>query len=141
MGLSTYVFLLFGISVAFYFLGSTPLLFSTLGCSTAGPSASCEAGKDVGYTVITNIINAIKGNPVTTGLIGITIISSLLLGGTFIVVYVVPILILIAVADFFLLPTDFIFSDALPIEIRIVVFGFMNLMLVMTIVGFIRGGE
>ena len=87
------------------------------------------------------IINAIKGNPVTTGLIGITIISSLLLGGTFIVVYVVPILILIAVADFFLLPTDFIFSDALPIEIRIVVFGFMNLMLVMTIVGFIRGGE
>lgn len=140
MGLTTYAFILFGISVAFFFLGAKPMMLSSLGCDTT-EQTQCTSSQDIGYTVITDIINVLKENPIATGLIGATIISSLLLGGTFIVMYVVPILILVALSNFFLLPVDFIYSNAMPFEIRVIIFGFINLMLVLTIVGFIRGGE
>lgn len=142
MGLQTYVFLLFGISIAFYFLGSTPMMFSQLGCDiNNNATTTCTPSKSLAEDFITDIINAIANNPIVLGLLGISIVSSILIGGTFIVVFAVPAIMLLVAANFYLLPTDFMYNEALPFEIRLIFFGFMNLMLIMIIITFIRGGE
>ena len=139
MGLTTYVMLMFGISIAFFFLGFAPPLFASAGCNTA--STTCAPADNLAYTVINNILNAIISNPAATGLAGVAVVTSIILGGSFVVIYIIPALILIAVANFVFLPTSFMFSDVLPIEIRLIVLAFLNLLLILTIVSFVRGGE
>lgn len=140
MGLTTYVFLLFGISIAFFFLGFSPPLLSALGCDTT--LDTCTPSQTLSNQVLSSIFNSLSNNAAALGLIGgAAIVSGLLLGGSFVIMYVGPILIFMAVANLVLLPTDFLYTNALPIEIRMIVLGFLNLLLVLIIVAFIRGGE
>ena len=138
MGLTTYAFLLFGISLAFYFAGSVPPMFAVLGCDTS--AQTCASTDTIGTNLISSILTSIANNP-SIALGGVVfLVSAVLLGGSFIVIYTIPILLIIA-ANLFLLPTSFLFSDALPFEIRLIVGGFLNLMLIMTMISFIRGGD
>lgn len=139
MGLTTYVMLLFGISIALFFLGYKPLMFTMLQCDTTAPT--CDPNVNYGYNALNNILTSIVTNPLVLGLAGIGIVSGILLGGTFAVVYVIPILILFAITNFVLLPTDFLLNSVLPWEIKAIILGFLNLMLLLTIVSFVRGGE
>ena len=138
MGLTTYAFLLFGISIAFYFAGSVPPMFAVLGCDTT--TQVCASTDTIGTNLISSILNTIVNNP-SIALGGIVfLVSAIILGGSFIVIYTIPILLILA-ANLFLLPTSFLFSDAIPFEIRLVVGAFLNLMLIMTMLSFIRGGD
>lgn len=139
MGITTYVMILFGISIAMFFIGYKPLLFGLLQCPTG--AVICDPNQNYGYDVLNNILQSIVSNPAIVGVAGLSILTSVLLGGSFAVMYLIPILILFAVSNFLLLPTDFLLSTAMPMEIKIIILGFMNLMLLLTIITFIRGGE
>lgn len=88
-----------------------------------------------------NILQSIVNNPAILGVAALSIITPILIGGSFAVMYLIPILILFAVSNFLLLPTDFLLSTAMPTEIKLIIMGFMNLLLLLTIITFIRGGE
>ena len=139
MGLTTYVFLLFGISVALYLAGFHGALFTMMNCSSTATSCTPQA---LGWGILGQIMTAIMSNPIMSivGAAGL-LITGYLLGGNFIVLYVVPIILLETVANFILLPTDFIFSQSFPPEISLIILGFMNILLLLTIITFIRGGD
>jgi hypothetical protein len=139
MGLQTYVFFLFGISIALFFLGYQPLIFTMLQCGS--DATTCSPTTNFAYTALNELITSIVTNPLVLGIAGIGVISGVLLGGTFAVVYIIPILMIFVLSNFLLLPTDFLLTSGLPWEINMIILGFMNLMLLMTIISFARGGE
>ena len=139
MGLVTYAMLLFGISIAFFFIGSAPPMFAAVGCDTT--LDTCTPSDTLGTEFLNSIIDMILNNPMTALLGAVAIVTAVLIGGSFVVIYLIPALLLMVAANFFLLPTSFLFTDALPFEIRVIVLGFLNLMLIMTIITFVRGGE
>ena len=59
MGLTTYVMLLFGISIALFFLGSKPMLFNMMECTD--PDV-CDPSVSSGSNVVNNILDGIINN-------------------------------------------------------------------------------
>jgi hypothetical protein len=140
MSLQTYVFLLFGISIALFFAGYKPLMFSMLQCDTTQPT--CNPDVNYGYNAINNLFNSLLNAPTLLGIIGVTAITGVLLGGSFGVVYTIPIIIVVVtLSNFILLPTDFLLDVSLPWEIKAIMIGFFNLLLLLALISFIRGGE
>lgn len=146
MGLTTYIFILFGISIAFYFAGYQPLLFQLFQCPAAGTPgggglAACSEIQNPFSGGIINQIFALITNPAFLISIGLAAFVPFLTGGNFSVLYVIPIAILFALSNFLILPTSFLLSVNMPVEISVILLGFMNLWLMLIVVEFIRGGE
>lgn len=124
-----YVFLLFGISVGLYFVGYTsPLL-----------QLATTTNEDISIALLNSFIG-IFTNVTFLAILGATSVASYLTsGGNFSVTYLFPIFLIMAMLNFFILPTSFILAMELDPVIKIIVAGFMNLLLGMAMVEFIRG--
>jgi hypothetical protein len=137
MGLQTYVFLLFGISLALYFIGYQSALFQILDCSPP----TCNPSDQTAIDFLNRILTAITTNPAVLGLLGVSLVAPILLGGSFAVMYVIPVILILVASNFLLLPTSFLFDTAMPDPIKLIIIGFMEIMLLLTIMTFVRGGE
>jgi hypothetical protein len=128
--LRVYVIILFGMSVCLYLVGYTsPLL--QLATTTEG---------DISIALLNSFI-AIFTNPVFLGILGATSVASYLTaGGNTSITYLFPIFLIMAMMNFFILPTSFILALELDPFIKILVAGFLNLMLGLAMVEFIRSG-
>jgi hypothetical protein len=138
MSLKVYIFLLFGISISLFFVGYKPLLFSMLQCSTA--SATCVPTANFAQGIINSLLSLLTNPGFLLGA-GVALFVPFLIGGSFSVYYVIPILMISVLGNFLLLPTDFILQTTLPAEIQMIMLGFMNLLLLLTVIEFVRGGD
>lgn len=140
MGITTYVMIVFGLSLALFMLGSTPPMFAQIGCSTE-QGVTCNPNQNMGIEFLNAIYNAILQNPLVS-ITGIAfLVTGAFLGGSFVVIYIVPIVILTVALNFFVLPTSFFFNESLPPMVGIVFLSFLNLFLILTIITFVRGGD
>lgn len=145
MGLSTYIMVMFGISLALFLADPvhlSPPLFQMMQCNDATNLESCGTfTTNFSLGILQFILDGIK-SPAFLFSVGLAIFAPFITGGNFSVLYVIPILILFALANFLLLPSQFIFGLAgLPLIIKLVIVGFLNLWLLLVVVEFIRGGE
>ena len=144
MGLGTYLIVLFGISVVFYLMGYAPAgvqMISAFASSTGVDLATGQTTADFGATVL-NTLLGIFTNPVFLISVGLASVASFLGGGNnFSVMYLIPIIILVAFANLFLMPSAVFYDVTLPVEMRLILAVFFNLWLVLAIIGFVRGGE
>ena len=138
MSLKVYIFLLFGISIALFFAGYQPLLFNILQCTPTG--ATCVPTTNFAQGVI-NSLTTLLANPGFLLGVGLSVIVGMVIGGGFSVYYIIPIIILSVLSNFLILPTDFLLTTGMPWQISMVILGFMNLMLLLTAIEFIRGGD
>lgn len=138
MGLKLYVFLLFGISIALYFVGYKPLLFSILQCDTA--ATVCVPSTNFATQVLNTFLQLFS-NPFFFVGTALAIFVPFVVGGSFNVYYLIPFILLTALSNFLILPSDFLIQTALPVEIKMIVLGFLNLLLLLTAIQFIRGGD
>ena len=129
MGLITYVFVLFGISLAMYFVGFSSPLFHLMQCNGATTAEACTTYTDAWSQGIINQIFALITSPQFLISIGLAAFVPFLTGGNFSVLYVIPIAILFALTNFLFLPTDFILYEQyqMPPIISLLLLGFMNL--------------
>lgn len=132
MALKTYLMIVFGISIALYLVGYTSPFVKMMG----------EVGiENVTFNSVINGIWAIFSNPVFLASLGIAAIGSLLLigGSGQSTLFIVPIIILMAFANYFILPTGEILASNLPTIIKFITNTFLNLFLMSTIIEFVAG--
>jgi hypothetical protein len=132
MKITAYVLLIFGISLSLYLLGY-PSVFLAL-ISQVGSE------QPITSTLFTSLI-AVFTNPVFligAAFAGIT--GFLTGGGNFSVIYMIPLLMLIAIANVFVLPTAYLLQMDMNPIIQLIINGFMNTLLMLTIIEFVRGG-
>jgi len=93
-------------------------------------------------TIISSIVNAITQNAdvIFTGLLALALgaFASGFLQG-FSANFIVPMLILIAFSQWFLMPVSWLFDNTLPTPIQLPIVFIFNLLLVLSIVDFVRG--
>lgn len=134
MNLSTYIFILFGVSTVFYLLGYQAPMFDILASSagTGGPS---------GQTII-NAISNIFSNPAFLVALGLSAVAPFLTGGGagFNAVFVVPLFLLTIFANLFILPSSYLFDANLPVFLRTFIAILFNLTLTLSIISFVKGG-
>lgn len=132
MAVRTYLMLMLGVSIVMYFMGYTSPFVELMG----------QVGTEsVSWNLVINGIFAIFTNPTFLATIGIASISSLLfLGGSSqSVLFIIPIIILIAFADFFVLPTSFLLQAGVPEAFKFIANTFLNMSLMLTIIEFVTG--
>lgn len=140
MGFTTYVFLLFGVTIALWLAGFQSPLFALMGCPDV-PGTSCATNPDLVTTVVNSIVSSLS-NPSVLIAIPIAIITSLVLGGSFALMFVIPLLIGMVLINMFLFPTQLVLGmGGMPWELNLIIGGFLNLLLVLTIISFVRGGD
>lgn len=137
MGLSTYVFILFGVSIAFFLTGSPSMIFGILSCDQT--QATCSSFGTTGESVANQLINTLA-NPNSLIFIAGVSLTGLLTGGSFGVVYILPALIIIAFETLLFVPTDILMNESVPFEVRMIVLGFFAIFQILTIIEFVRGG-
>lgn len=148
----TYVMIMFGMVVVFYLMGfQSPYLASqhaTAGGGTEATNIYTPTG------IGTNILNWIQGainalftsteqNPILA-VIGtvVTIFAFYILskvGGQFALTYIIPVLILALFLNIFVFPTSTLQGGDIIAPFDIIVFGLMNLFLILSVVEFVRG--
>jgi hypothetical protein len=131
MKISAYIMIVFGISVSLYLLGYTPVFMALAG--QVGTSQPITA-------TLFNSLIAIFTNPIF--LIGLAVagLTGFLSGGNFSVIYVIPLLMIISIANIFVLPTSYLLMLDIPLVIQLIINTLLNTMLMLSIVEFIRGG-
>jgi hypothetical protein len=130
--IAVYVFLLFGISLALYLLGFTsPAMEAFITATSGGEVAS-------------GLLNAMLGvftRPELLALMGLSAVVAFLGAGNDVISFAFPIFMLITFANFFILPTSFILSASMDPFSKIVVVGFLNLLLGLSVMEFVRSGS
>jgi hypothetical protein len=135
MRLSSYILILFAITLLFYLGGYQPTAWETLQSSAVGTGG-------LNINSIINMIYSIFTNPAfLLILIGSMVTGFLLSGSNFSVIYIIPIFILLVVVNLFVFPTSFLFDEALPVLMKVVIGMLFNIFLILSVVEFIRGGE
>jgi len=129
-GLRAYIFILFGMSAVLYLFGYTSP-FLDIVSHTQGNIA----------TDLLNQFMLLFTSEEFLTFLGLSAVVSFFSGGSnFSVTYLIPILMLLAMLNFFVLPTSFILSMEVDPFIKFLVGGFLNLFLVFAMLEFIRGG-
>ena len=129
--ITTYMVLIFGISIGLYLMGYTSpfmAMFNNIGQDTNIAEA------------ILNSLLAIFTNPIFLAGLGISAVASFITGGSYSVMYLFPIVMLVAFANYFVLPTSFILQADFPLELKLIINTFLNLFMVLAIIEFVRGG-
>lgn len=133
MPLSTYLFVLFGISMVFYLMGYQPAMFVELSSAVGTEESAAQK--------IINNIYAIFTNPAFLVMLGVSAVSSFLVaGGNFSIFYIIPLMILVTIANMFILPSSYLFDNTLPFFFRTAIAIFFNLFLTLAIIEFVKGG-
>jgi len=138
--MKTYIMMLFGISVALYLLGYTSPFLEVLN-QTGVDSSTGEASASNFWDYFINKFLETFTSKEFLATMAIPIVGSILLSGSSgqSGYFVIPILFLTVMANFFILPTTFIFSAELPAILKVLINSFLNLFLLLTIVEFVTG--
>lgn len=154
---TAYVILLFCISLALYFVGYTSPLLQYYNCQGQNSLSGTDIVQGSGHAIqncpgVANgtqsagIANAFIND--TTGLILIGFVAliasgiiSNLLGQGYSAIYIIPLLILMAVLNLVVFPMSFITQSAMPDILKIILIVFFNLLTVLAIISFVRGGD
>lgn len=134
MRFGAYIVLVISMSVVFYFLGYTSIasnLMNKQGDQFLSPQCPTDT-PDCNTGVIDKII--LLGGVALAG----TAIASLI--GGFGVLYIIPMLILMAILEYFIFPFSFIIDNSLDPMIGTPLILFLNMFTILSIVNFIRGG-
>lgn len=131
MRFPAYIILMFGISLSLYFLGYQPIAVQMLAQGSSPVKINCEG------TAICEDQTVIIGS-IFFFLIAAAALITLVTG--FSAIYVIPIFILLAVLNFFVLPMNFMMSVTEPL-IKYPVLALLNTLTVLAVINFIRGGS
>jgi hypothetical protein len=136
MRLSNYVMLMFAITVIFYFLGYPPLLLRLF--DSQGQFI------DIG-TLLKRLFDSIATLSALATL-GISLAAAVLLTyfSGFGAIYILPLFLLVGFFNFFVFPVSFLLDPAnvaMPLEVNIILQVFFNVITILTIIDFIRGGS
>ena len=148
--ITVYAMVVFGIVVSLYFMGYTSPLLNSL-----SQQEVIQGDNGTNYTITTNanpsavannLINAIINILLTPKYLGallvVGLVSFFTAGGTrYGITFIAPALILLVVMNVIVMPIDFIYDSAMPEPIKIFIFSFMNLFLMLSIVEFIGGRD
>jgi hypothetical protein len=134
MRFATYILLIFCMSVVAYWMGVTSPFWA------AWEQQGEEA---MGFESVMKVILGsitVNADVISAALLAlvVTAIATSLLGG-FSATFVVPLLLLLAVAQYFILPISFLFDLTIPIQMRAPLIFLLNMMMVLAIMDFIRG--
>jgi hypothetical protein len=146
VGLDVYIWGILGMSIAFLLLanitgtsGYGTIATQIQQCSTEG---ICLLGNNFGEALMNGIIKFVT-NPAFLIPLAATAFVSFLIGGSFGLIYIIPILLLSLILNIFIIPTGFFVNDlgvlGLPPFIKFVLAAFWNVFLMLAILGFIRG--
>ena|SRR3990167_5528803 len=140
MAFSTYLYIMMGISIAFWFFGYPPAAYSLL--TQSGINIETGEAVPIADTMINGIRNLFS-DPLFLAAIGIPLVLSVFIGGSGgqSVYFVIPLLMLTVFMNIFIFPTSFIFNQDMPVILRAIFNLFLNSMLMMSIIEFIRGGN
>jgi hypothetical protein len=136
MRLTNYVMLWFAITVVFYFLGYPPAILGFL---------SATYSTD-GYLSLDKLLISLF-NSITTdaGLAALGISALAALALTFLsgfgAIYIIPIFIIIVVFNVLVFPVSMIITPDIPDIVRLPLLLFFNILLLLTAITFIRGGD
>ena len=138
MGFATYLMILFGLGLAFYFAGYQPLILTSFGAPYPGGVGTTTPIANV----LINSLYAIFTNPLFLAAIGVSAVTTFLLGGgAFSVFFIIPLIMISLFANIFIIPSSFLFDQTLPPEMQLIIAVFFNLFLMLTILEFVRGGS
>lgn len=84
-----------------------------------------------------NLLNSVMSFEVAAGTI-LTTAAAIVVGGR---EYAIPIFIISALAEIFLMPLDVLNNVAMPFEIKSLLFGLFHIMLISAVVSFVRGED
>lgn len=132
MRLTAYILLLFSISLVFYLLGYTSLL-NYYTEQQGGTLDFMETLKTLTKAMLSD-----EGISILLG-VAITGLVATLIGG-FGAMYVFPIVMLLVFANYLLFPLSFLLDQTLPDIIKIPLVVLFNLLTLLTIITFVRGG-
>ena len=146
MRLTAFVIMMFSISLVMYFMGfQSPILYlwNNQGGTYMQPQCVATNNSACLQSGAANIVgNALVpgGDTILAGLTGLALVGVVasLLGG-FSAVYILPLLIVSAVLGYLILPVSMLFSLAMPDVVRIPLIVLYNILVVITVVGFVRG--
>lgn len=133
MRLTAYVILLFSISLVFYLLGYTNLL-SYYSQHQGGTMDFVNLLKTLAQAILSD-----EGISILLG-VAITGLVATLLGG-FGAMYIFPILMLLTFANYLLFPLSFLLDQSLPDIVKLPLIVLFNLLTLLTIITFVRGGN
>lgn len=130
MRFAAYIILMFSITTSLYFLGYQPIALQYIGMGSTPTKIACPTG-DPTCTDTTVIIGAMFAVLIlAAGLL--TLITG------FSAIYVIPIFILLAILNFFILPLNFLVTVQEPL-IKYPILGLLNILTVLAVTNFIRG--
>lgn len=147
--MTTYVMLMFGIIVVCYLMGFQSPWLSYTQQEVAESGETITEAKGIGDSILDWIMTGIKSlfksaeeNPVLA-IIGtiITAVSFYLLskvGGQFALQYIIPIIIIGIFMNIFVFPTSTLQAQVIA-PFDAIIFGFLNLFLILSIIEFVRG--
>ncbi len=151
MSVKVYGMLMLGIGIMMLLVaGYSPLIFAFLQCpdapDTGSPlvdAESCSFETDF-FTIMTSAFGGAIANPEILLALGVVTALGLFVG-TFtgqqgITVFLVPFVLFIVINTVFF-PLDFLLDQSIPAIIKIIIFGFLNVMLLLTAISFVRGSE
>lgn len=125
-----YVFFIFGISITLYFLGYTSPFLAVVSATDG--------------TMAQNLLNAMIGiftNPVFLAIIGVSTVTGIFsFGRDFTASFLIPMLLLQVMLNFFVLPTNFITDMSMNPILQLLIGAFLNMMLAMAMLEFVRSG-
>ena len=128
-GIRVYAFLVFGISIVLWMMGYTSPFYATV---------SNMSGNIAGDLLNSFIL--IFTNPTFLALLGVSAVASYFSGGSnFSVTYLIPMLLVLVMLNYFLLPINFIFDMAMNPMLKVIIGGFLNLLLAFAMLEFVRG--
>jgi hypothetical protein len=136
MRLTNYIMLWVAIVIVFFFLGYPPNIISVISSSyTSGGVLDIKS-------VLTSLFNSITTDAGLAAL-GISALAALAL--TFLsgfgAIYIIPIFIIIVVFNIFTFPISTIITATTPDIVKIPLLLFFNVLLLLTAITFIRGGD
>lgn len=133
MELRTYIFIILGSIIVFYLMGYEAPAVKVL-------TSMSEDGGNPWQTVI-NELGRVLTDPAFLGTLGLVGFTTLILSpNNYSVGFIIPILFLIVLSNIFVLPTSFITDAQLPGEIKTLALLYLNGLLTLGAIEFVRGG-
>ena len=144
MRLGAYLILMFSLSIGLYMFGEVPVVmaltssYNLQGGSTlmVGVSSGANVGQLQNNAVIDKIVSVLIPTVGVTGILAATAVLFMGFGA----IYIIPVLIVVALLNLFIFPFSFLVTGTMPDFIAMPLAIFLNLLLVLSIVSFVRGG-
>lgn len=139
MRVGTFIVVMFSTAFVFYLMGYNSIIFDTL-------IGALGTDEPIAQNILNQITNIFQGGDGVLALgifalLGIAAVTSFVLtGSNQLGLFIVPLVLMaILMANFVVFPLSFMFDQTLPELVRFSMFGFLNLWLMLAIIGFIRG--